>query len=34
MDLLHLTGQEPNATVVTAADRDRFLDLLLSSVSD
>jgi purine nucleosidase len=33
MDLLGLTGSAPNALVVTAADRDRFLDLLRSSLT-
>jgi purine nucleosidase len=33
MDLLALTGQPPNATVVTAADRQRFLNMLRDAVS-
>jgi purine nucleosidase len=33
MDLLGLTGQEPNALVVTAADRERFLAMLRDAVS-
>ena len=33
MDLLGLTGREPNALVVMAADRDRFLAMLRDSVS-
>jgi purine nucleosidase len=33
MDLLGLTGREPNALVVTAADRGRFLAMLRDSVS-
>ena len=33
MDLLGFTGQEPNARVVTAADRDRFLDMLRAAVT-
>lgn len=33
IDLLGFTGQQPNAHVVTAADRDRFLDLLKSSLT-
>jgi len=33
MDVLGLTGREPNATVVTAADRPRFLDMLRAAVS-
>jgi purine nucleosidase len=33
MDLLGLTGREPNALVVTAADRNRFLSMLRAAVS-
>ena len=33
MDLLGLTGHSPNATVVTAADGDRFLEMLRAAVS-
>jgi purine nucleosidase len=33
MDLLGLTGREPNALVVMAADRERFLAMLRDSVS-
>jgi purine nucleosidase len=33
MDLLGLTGREPNALVVTAADRNRFLAMLRAAVS-
>lgn len=33
MDLLGFTGNEPNATVVTAADRDRFVAMLLAAVA-
>lgn len=33
MDLLGLTGHEPNALVVTAADRDRFLTMLRDAVT-
>ena len=33
MDLLGLTGAAPNALVVTAADRDRFLTMLRAAVS-
>lgn len=33
MDVLGLTDQEPNALVVTAADRDRFLDMLRTAVA-
>jgi purine nucleosidase len=33
MDVLGLTDQEPNALVVTAADRGRFLDMLRTAVS-
>jgi purine nucleosidase len=33
MDLLGLTGQEPNALVVTAADRGRFLAMLRAAVT-
>lgn len=33
MDLLEFTGNEPNALVVTAADRDRFVEMLLAAVS-
>jgi purine nucleosidase len=33
MDLLEFTGQEPNALVVTAADRGRFLAMLRAAVS-
>jgi hypothetical protein len=32
MDLLAFTGNEPNALVVTAADRDRFVAMLRSAV--
>lgn len=33
MDLLGLTGAEPNALVVTTADRDRFIDMLRRALS-
>jgi purine nucleosidase len=33
MDLLGLTEQSPNTTVVTAADRSRFLEMLHRAVS-
>ena len=33
MDLLEFTGNEPNALVVTAADRDRFVDMLRAAVT-
>ena len=33
MDVLGLTDQEPNALVVTTADRDRFLDMLRTAVA-
>jgi len=33
MDLLEFTDQPPNALVVTAADRDRFLDMLRTAIS-
>jgi purine nucleosidase len=33
MDLLEFTGQPPNALVVTAADRDRFVDMLRTAIS-
>ena len=33
MDLLGLTGHESNALVVTAADRDRFLEMLQAALS-
>ena len=33
MDVLGLTGAEPNALVVTAADRARFLTMLRAAVS-
>jgi purine nucleosidase len=33
MDLLEFTDQPPNALVVTAADRDRFLDMLRAAIS-
>ncbi len=33
MDLLGFTGKQPNALVVTAADRDRFLEMLFAAVS-
>lgn len=33
MDLLGFTGQPPNARVVTAVDRDRFLDLLRAALT-
>jgi inosine-uridine nucleoside N-ribohydrolase len=33
MDLLGLTGREPNALVVMAADRERFLAMLRDAVS-
>ncbi len=33
MDLLGLTGREPNALVVIAADRERFLAMLRDAVS-
>jgi inosine-uridine nucleoside N-ribohydrolase len=32
MDLLGLTGAEPNATVVTRADQARFVDMLRSAL--
>jgi inosine-uridine nucleoside N-ribohydrolase len=32
MDVLGLTDAEPNALVVTAADRDRFLAMLHAAV--
>ena len=32
MDVLGLTGEDPNATVVTAADRSRFLSMLRAAV--
>lgn len=32
MDLLGFTGHEPNALVVTAADRDRFVEMLYAAV--
>jgi purine nucleosidase len=32
MDLLGFTGKEPNALVVTAADRDLFLEMLFQAV--
>lgn len=32
MDLLGFTGHEPNALVVTAADRERFLEMLFAAV--
>jgi purine nucleosidase len=33
MDLLEFTGNEPNALVVTAADRDRFVAMLRAAVT-
>jgi purine nucleosidase len=33
MDLLGLTGKDPNATVVTEADRSRFLEMLHGAVA-
>ena len=33
MDLLEFTDQPPNALVVTAADRDRFLEMLRTAIS-
>jgi inosine-uridine nucleoside N-ribohydrolase len=33
MDLLGLSGEEPNALVVTGADRSRFLEMLRAAVS-
>jgi purine nucleosidase len=33
MDLLGLTGRDPNALVVMSADRDRFLEMLRDAVS-
>lgn len=33
MDLLGLTGREPNATVVVDADRDRFLQMLRAALA-
>ncbi len=33
MDLLEFTDQPANALVVTAADRDRFLDMLRAAIS-
>ncbi len=33
MDLLEFTDQPANALVVTAADRDRFLDMLRTAIS-
>jgi purine nucleosidase len=33
MDLLGFTGKEPNALVVMAADRDRFMEMLFAAVA-
>lgn len=33
MDLLQLTDRPPNATVVSAADRDRFIEMFRSALS-
>jgi hypothetical protein len=34
MDFLGLSGRAPNATVVTAADRNRFLAMLHAAVGE